>query len=154
MKNMPKVIGTGEDIYNLLGMVQAGKLSAEQLKEAIEGIEAELYINVPMIAVSEDKRYVTVNYLAEAVKGNKAICNGKTYTIKSVEHVTVEQEDNPEESQGENRTEEKRTIIGVDKDVEETAEKIGVASPTNILEELGITQAELESVKGVLAKYE
>lgn len=31
MRNMPKVIGTGKDIYNLLGMVQAGTLEAAEL---------------------------------------------------------------------------------------------------------------------------
>ena len=41
---MPKVIGTGKDIYNLLGMVQAGKLEAGELMEAIQGIEEEKYI--------------------------------------------------------------------------------------------------------------
>lgn len=38
MRNMPKVIGTGKDIYNLLGMVQAGTLEAAELRE----IEAEI----------------------------------------------------------------------------------------------------------------
>ena len=43
MRNMPKVIGTGKDIYNLLGMVQAGTLEAAELREVINGIEEEKY---------------------------------------------------------------------------------------------------------------
>ena len=47
MRNMPKVIGTGKDIYNLLGMVQAGTLEAAELREVINGIEEEKYIFAP-----------------------------------------------------------------------------------------------------------
>ena len=140
MRNMPKVIGTGKDIYNLLGMVQAGTLEAAELREVINGIEEEKYIFVPVVEISEDKRYITTNYLAEAEKGAKVLCEGKEYTIKSVEHVAVEQQ-----SQGEDTGEAKE---------EKTAEKVGVESPVNILDTLGITQGELDSIKGVLARYE
>lgn len=153
MRNMPKVIGTGKDIYNLLGMVQAGKLEAAELKEAISGIEEMKYIFVPVIAISEDKRYVTTNYLAEAAKGAKVLCEGVEYTIKSVEHVVVEPAAAAEEENTETK-EEKQTVIGVDADLEVTAEKVGVENPVNILDTIGITQGELDSIKGVLAKYE
>lgn len=125
MRNMPKVIGTGKDIYNLLGMVQAGKLDAAELKEAISGIEEVKYIFVPVIAISEDKRYVTTNYLAEAAKGAKVLCEGVEYTIKSVEHIVVEPAAAVEEETTETK-EEKQTVIGVDADLEATAEKVGV----------------------------
>ena len=153
MRNMPKVIGTGKDIYNLLGMVQAGKLEAEELREAINGIEETKYIIVPVIAISEDKRYVTTNYLAEAAKGAKVLCKGVEYTIKSVEHITVEPAAAVEEETTEAK-EEKQTVIGVDADLEVTAEKVGVESPVSILDTIRITQGELDSIKGVLAKYE
>ena len=153
MRNMPKVIGTGKDIYNLLGMVQAGKLEAAELREAINGIEEVKYIFVPVIAISEDKRYVTTNYLAEAAKGPKVVCEGKEYTIKSVEHITIEPAAAAEEETTETK-EEKQTVIGVDADLEVTAEKVGVESPVNILDTIGITQGELDSIKGVLTKYE
>lgn len=153
MRNMPKVIGTGKDIYNLLGMVQAGKLDAAELKEAISGIEEVKYIFVPVIAISEDKRYITTNYLAEAVKGAKVLCEGVEYTIKSVEHIVVEPAAAAEEETTETK-EEKQTVIGVDADLEGTAEKVGVENPVNILDTIGITQGELDSIKGVLAKYE
>lgn len=152
MRNMPKVIGTGKDIYNLLGMVQAGKLDAAELKEAISGIEEMKYIFVPVITISEDKRYITTNYLAEAAKGAKVLCEGTEYTIKSVEHVVVEPVETAEEITEEK--EEKQTVIGVDADLEVTAEKVGVENPVNILDTIGITQEELDSIKGVLAKYE
>lgn len=45
-------------------------------------------------------------------------------------------------------------VIGVNADLETTAEKVGVESPVNILDTLGITQGELDSIKGVLARYE
>lgn len=152
MRNMPKVIGTGKDIYNLLGMVQAGKLDAAELKEAISGIEEVKYIFVPVIAISEDKRYITTNYLAEATKGAKVLCEGVEYTIKSVEHIVVEPAAAEEETT--ETKEEKQTLIGVDADLEATAEKVGVENPVNILDTIGITQGELDSIKGVLAKYE
>lgn len=162
MRNMPKVIGTGKDIYNLLGMVQAGKLDAAELKEAISGIEEVKYIFVPVIAISEDKRYITTNYLAEAAKGAKVLCEGTEYTIKSVEHVVVEpaaaaeaEEESTETKEESTETkEEKQTVIGVDADLEVTADKVGVENPVNILDTIGITQGELDSIKGVLAKYE
>lgn len=154
MRNMPKVIGTGKDIYNLLGMVQAGKLAAEELKEAIQGIEEEKYIFSPVIDISEDKRYVTTNYLAEAEKGAKVLCEGKVYTIKSVEHITEEAEAAGEGETETEQRENKKTVIGVNADLKETAEKIGVENPVSILERIGITQGELDSIKGVLAKYE
>lgn len=153
MRNMPKVIGTGKDIYNLLGMVQAGRLEAEELREAINGLEEVKYIFVPVIAISEDKRYVTTNYLAEAAKGAKVLCEGKEYTVKSVEHIAVEPVAAAEEETAETK-EEKQTGIGVDADLEVTAEKVGVESPVNVLDTIGITQEELDSIKGVLAKYE
>lgn len=153
MRNMPKVIGTGKDIYNLLGMVQAGRLEAEELREAINGLEEVKYIFVPVIAISEDKRYVTTNYLAEAAKGAKVLCEGKEYTVKSVEHIAVEPVAVAEEETAETK-EEKQTVIGVDADLEVTAEKVGVESPVNVLDTIGITQEELDSIKGVLAKYE
>lgn len=153
MRNMPKVIGTGKDIYNLLGMVQAGRLEAEELREAINGLEEVKYIFVPVIAISEDKRYVTTNYLAEAAKGAKVLCKGKEYTVKSVEHIAVEPVAVAEEETAETK-EEKQTVIGVDADLEVAAEKVGVESPINVLDTIGITQEELDSIKGVLAKYE
>lgn len=153
MRNMPKVIGTGKDIYNLLGMVQAGGLEAAELKEVISGIEEEKYIFVPVIGISEDKRYITTNYLAEAAKGAKVLCEGKEYTIKSVEHIVVEPVAAVSEDTGEAK-EEKNTVIGVNADLEVTAEKVGVENPVNVLESIGITQGELDSIKGVLAKYE
>lgn len=153
MRNMPKVIGTGKDIYNLLAMVQAGRLEAEELREAINGLEEVKYIFVPVIAISEDKRYITTNYLAEAAKGAKVLCEGKEYMIKSVEHITVEPVAAVEEETAETK-EEKQTVIGVDADLEVTAEKVGVESPVNVLDTIGITQEELDSIKGVLAKYE
>ena len=139
MRNMPKVIGTGKDIYNLLGMVQAGKLAAGELSEAIQGIE--------------DKRYVTTNYLAEAQKGAKVLCEGKVYTIKSVEHITEEAAAEEGETEAEQR-EDKKTVIGVNDDLKEATEKVGIENPVSVLERIGITQEELDSIKGVLAKYE
>lgn len=154
MRNMPKVIGTGKDIYNLLGMVQAGKLAAGELREAIQGIEEEKYIFSPVIDISEDKRYVTTNYLAEAQKGAKVLCEGKVYTIKSVEHITEEAATAGEgETEAEQR-EDKKTVIGVNADLKEAAEKVGIENPVSVLERIGITQEELDSIKGVLAKYE
>lgn len=155
MRNMPKVIGTGKDIYNLLGMVQAGKMDAAELKEAISGIEEVKYIFVPVINISEDKRYITTNYLAEAAKGAKVLCEGTEYTIKSVEHIVVESAAAAETEEENTETkEEKQTVIGVDADLEVTADKVGVENPVNILDTIGITQGELDSIKGVLAKYE
>ena len=150
---MPKVIGTGKDIYNLLGMVQAGNLEAIELKEVIQGLEEEKYIFTPIIAISEDKRYVTTNYLAEAAKGAKVMCEGKEYTIKSVEHITIEPMKTYENEDTE-QEEEKQTIIGVNADLKMMAEKVGVENPVSILDTIGITQGELDSVKGVLEKYE
>ena len=154
MRNMPKVIGTGKDIYNLLGMVQAGKLAAGELREAIQGIEEEKYIFSPVIDISEDKRYVTTNYLAEAKKGAKVLCEGKVYTIKSVEHITEEAAAAGEGETETEQREDKKTVIRVNADLKEAAEKVGIENPVSVLERIGITQEELDSIKGVLAKYE
>ena len=82
MRNMPKVIGTGKDIYNLLGMVQAGTLEAAELREVINGIEEEKYIFVPVVEISEDKRYITTNYLAEAEKGARYCVKARNTQLK------------------------------------------------------------------------
>ncbi len=150
---MPKVIGTGRDIYNLLGMVQGGSLAAEELRESIRGIEEEKYIFTPVIFISEDKRYATTNYLAEAAKGAKLMCEGIEYTIKSVEHIALEPKETGEGVETEQK-EEKQTVIGVNADLTVTAVKVGVENTVSILESIGITQGELDSIKGVLEKYE
>ncbi|MFA9375747.1 MAG: hypothetical protein ACERKZ_03225 [Lachnotalea sp.] len=153
MQGMPKVIGTGQDLYNLLGLVQAGAVTPGELGLAIEGIEARKYIFTLIVSISEDKRYITTNYMAEAAKGASLVCQGKEYTIKSVEHVTEprEQTEVAEEIQ---IIENKKTIIGVDADIEETAITLGVENPINVLENMGIIQDDINNIKGVLAKYE
>ena len=72
--------------------------------------------------------------------------------LSEANHVAVEQQSRGEDT-GEAK-EEKKTVIGVNADLETTAEKVGVESPVNILDTLGITQGELDSIKGVLARYE
>lgn len=83
MRNMPKVIGTGKDIYNLLGMVQAGTLEAAELREVINGIEEEKYIFVPVVEISEDKRYITTNYLAEAERALRYCVKARNIQLKA-----------------------------------------------------------------------
>ena len=97
---------------------------------------------------------MTTNYLAEAKKGAKVLCEGKVYTIKSVEHITEEAAAAGEGETETEQREDKKTVIGVNADLKEAAEKVGVENPVSVLERIGITQEELDSIKGVLAKYE
>ena len=143
MKGFPKTIKAREDLYNCYQLVKEGSLEKEDLLAAIEAIETRNYIYCPVLAVDDTKKVFTIRYCAEAAAGQK-IKNGETlYNVATVEHV--------EEDDGTGNITPVTTIITTTAKVASPAEKIGIPEPSSVYDELGVTEAEIETMKGGLA---
>ena len=148
MEGFPKAIGTGQDLFHCLAMVQAGQLRAEDLKSAIGGIEAQEYISCPIQAISEDRKTVTVNYCAEA-KVSQTVNGMQDCAITAVEN---QKTGTDVSSSAENIPNQTVVIISAALGTDETS--LRIPAPTSPLAALGITQDQLNSIKGVLKQYE
>ena len=150
MKGFPKTIGTGQDLFNCLAMVQAGELAAADLKSAISGIEARKYIPCPIVAISDDRKTVTINYCPEA-KASQAIDTAIIgCIISTVEHKTVSTGAGSTGSEsGPNQT-----IITLSAALGTGETVLKIPATTSPLTVLGITQDQIKSIKVVLDKYE
>lgn len=143
MKGFPKTIKTREDLYNCYRLVKEGTLEKEDLLAEIEAIETRNYIYCPVLAVDDTKKVFTIRYCAEATAGQK-IKNGKTlYNVAAVEHVV--------DRHGAGNMTPVTTIITTTTKVASPAEKIGIPGPSSVYDELGVTEAEIETMKGGLA---
>jgi hypothetical protein len=148
MKGFPKAIGTGQDLLNCLALVQAKELAADDLKNAIAGIEAQAFITCPIVAVSGDRKTVTINYCPEA-QDAQTINSAAGCTITAVNH----QASGTNGAGGSENTPDQSVItLSAALGTDETALKI--PSPASPLAALGITQDQLNSIKGVLKQYE
>jgi hypothetical protein len=138
LKGFPKTIGTGNDLLNLLALVQAKELSAENLNDVIAKIEARGYIPCPILAVSDDRQTVTVTYCTEAQCSQEV---GDGCTITAVSHETSEGglDDVPD-----------KTVITLSTALGETIAQLPIPSPFDPYDALGITQGTIDSIKGVL----
>ncbi|UZT82152.1 hypothetical protein [Caproicibacterium sp. BJN0003] len=146
MKGFPKTIGTGQDLFNCLAMVQAGELAAVDLKNAIEAIEAQAYIPCPIGSISEDRKTVTINYCPEAQASQAINTATSGCTVSAVEHKKVSggTEDAGSET-GPNQTiVTLSTALGVGETV------LKIPAPTSPYAALGITQEQIDSIKVVL----
>lgn len=184
MKGFPKKIATGNDLYNCLSLVQAGKLPANDLSAAIEAVEKRQYITVPILQIGEDRKTVVIRPCAEAKTGVK-VKNTYTTTIKesqceqaatvlaAFEKIakglfdtldgafgSVESEADALLSGGENGevTEgeevEELMIVTLSRAVQEGENALSILAQTSPFDVLGITADELKSIKGVLKNYE
>lgn len=144
MRNFPKNLKTKEDIYNCLEMVRAGELRAADLVKAITKIKNQNYTNAIITAMSDDRKTVTTNYLAEADNGSRAKVGSVVATIKSVTHIESE----PDE-QG--NTSFVSSEITISKAGTKGAEVFALEKTPSVYDKYGVTEAELDAILEELA---
>lgn len=139
MRKFPSNLKTRADIYNCLDMVRAGELRASDLIKAIKKIKNQNYINAVITGISEDRKTVTTNYLAEADVDMRAKVGEVIVTVKSLTHIESE----PDE-QG--RTSFVSTEIDVSRAVAAGAEIFGLEKVPPVFDRYGVTEAELDDI--------
>lgn len=139
MRKFPSNLKTRADIYNCLDMVRAGELRASDLIKAIKKIKNQNYINAVITGISEDRKTVTTNYLAEADVDMRAKVGEMIVTVKSLTHIESE----PDE-QG--RTSFVSTEIDVSRAVVAGAEIFGLEKVPPVFDRYGVTEAELDDI--------
>lgn len=139
MRKFPSNLKTRADIYNCLDMVRAGELRASDLIKAIKKIKNQNYINAVITGISEDRKTVTTNYLAEADVDMRAKVGEVIVTVKSLTHIESE----PDE-QG--RTNFVSTEIVVSRAVAAGAEIFGLEKVPPVFDRYGVTEAELDDI--------
>jgi hypothetical protein len=144
MKGFPKKIGSGQDLLNLLSMVQAKQLSADDLKRSIATIEARKYITCPIVTISDDRKTATVNYCSEAAK-DQIIGNAGGATIAAVTSKT-----SGGAAPGGMKNTPDQTVITLSAALGAGETSLKIPSAASPLAALGITQDQLNSIKGVL----
>lgn len=165
MKGFPKVIKTRSDLVNTFSLVKKGRLKAADWLAAVEKLENQNWIMCPVIELSEDRKTVTIMFCAEAAAGQK-IKNGAVYpTVQAVETVEVEKDTTDTETAttegqeaategtmtaGQNNTI-THTVLSLSKAVNIGTETIGVPVAVTFYERMGITEEEVEEMKGELA---
>lgn len=166
MVGFPKVIKTKADLVNTFKLVKKGRLKAEDWLAAVEKLENQNFIFCPILEITEDRKAVTVMFVNEVTEGAKVKAGNVTATVKTVEHIEVTQaaagEDTEASAQAEEATEAdtnastnnsqtKHTIITLSRAVAADLETIGIPAAVTFYDRLGITEEEVEQMKGELA---
>jgi len=159
MKGFPKVIKTKSDLVNTHKLVLRGRLEKEDWLAAVEKLENQNWILCPVIELSEDRKTVTLMFCNEAAEGQK-VKNGAVYpTIQGVETVEVEKDttdtentatEGQEAAAGQNNTI-THTVLTLSKALNIGTTEIGIPAAVTFYDRLGITEAEVEEMKGALA---
>lgn len=139
MKGFPNTLATKADLLNCLALVQATPpaFPASDLAAAIEQIEAGAWLHCPI--VDRGEKTVTVMYCAEAKEGQ---ITGNGPRITSVSHEQAEdaeQGDTPE-----------KTVLTLSSPITAGEAELLIPAPYTTAQRMGVTQAELDSIKGVL----
>lgn len=165
MNGFPKVIKTKSDLVNTYKLVQKGKLKKEDWLAAVEKLENQNWIMCPVMELSEDRKTVTIMYCAEVAAGQK-IMNGAVYpTVQAVETVEVDKDTTGTENtaaEGQEAATEDATAAGQNNTVTYTVlslskaviigtETIGIPAAVTFYDRMGITEEEVEEMKGALA---
>jgi VIT1/CCC1 family predicted Fe2+/Mn2+ transporter len=95
----------------------------------------------------------------EVSEGNKVKAGSLTATVNAVEHIEVEaqaaaveeSEDAAETKAADQNNTTKHTIISLSRAIAADAETIGIPAAVTFYDRLGITEAEVEEMKGELA---
>lgn len=159
MVGFPKVIKTKADLVNTFKLVKKGKLKKADWLAAVEKLEKQNWIDCPVLEKSEDRKTVTLMFCNEVSTGDKVRAGSSTATVVSVLHEDIEKDIAPQaetvgEEQGtaqestNNTT--KHTIITLSKAVPAGLEILGVPAAVTYYERLGITEAEVQEMKGEL----
>ena len=158
MKGFPKVIKTKSDLVNTFKLVQKKKLNKEDWLAAVEKLENQNWIMCPVIELSEDRKTVKIMFCAEVAAGQK-IKNGAVYpTVQAVETVEVEKDTTEAENAategeaaaGQNNTT-TFTVLTLSKAVNIGTVTIGIPAAVTFYDRMGITEEEVEEMKGALA---
>lgn len=158
MKGFPKVIKTKSDLVNTFKLVQKKRLKKEDWLAAVEKLENQNWIMCPVIELSEDRKTVKIMFCAEVAAGQK-IKNGAVYpTVQAVEMVEVEKdtteaenaatEGNKAAGQGNTIS---FTVLTLSKAVNIGTVTIGIPAAVTFYDRMGITEEEVEEMKGALA---
>ena len=148
MVGFPKIIKTKSDLTNTFKLVKKGRLKAEDWLAAVAKLEAQNYIICPIVEKSEDCKVVTLMFCNEVKKGAKVVCGSLTRTVNAVENVEVEL---TEEEVAANKTPITHTILTLSGAVASGAMEISIPAAVTFYDRLGITEEEVEAMKGELA---
>lgn len=148
MVGFPKNIKTKADLVNTYKLVLKGKLKKEDWLAAVEKLEGQNWITCPVLSMSEDRKTVTLNFCNEAAEGQKILNGSITPTINSI---STEVEEQTEEEKAVGKTEVKHTVLTLSRALLVGTVEIGIPAAVTYYDRLGITEAEVEEMKGALA---
>ena len=163
MVGFPKVIKTKADLVNTFKLVKKGRLKAADWLAAVEKLENQNYIFCPILEKTEDRKGVTLMFVNEVAEGGKVKAGNLTATVNSVEHIDIgsetENQEEPRAAAGEeagteaaaDNNQTRHTILTLSRAIAADAETIGVPAAVIFYERLGITEEEVEEMKGELA---
>lgn len=157
MIGFPKVIKTKADLVNTYKLVKKGRLKKEDWLAAVEKLENQNFIFCPILEKTEDRKGVTLMFVNEVTEGDKVKAGNVTATVKTVEHIEVEKaaeaDQEAEAADTEtttNNNQTKHTILTLSKAIAADAATIGIPAEVTFYDRLGITEEEVEQMKGEL----
>lgn len=164
MVGFPKVIKTKADLVNTYKLVKKGRLKKEDWLAAVEKLENQNFIFCPILEKTEDRKGVTLMFVNEVTEGDKVKAGNVTATVKTVEHIEVEkaaeadqekaaeadQEAAADAETTTNNNQTKHTILTLSKAIAADAATIGIPAEVTFYDRLGITEEEVEQMKGEL----
>lgn len=157
MVGFPKVIKTKADLVNTYKLVKKGRLKKEDCLAAVEKLENQNFIFCPILEKTEDRKGVTLMFVNEVTEGDKVKAGNVTATVKTVEHIEVEKaaEADQEAAAADtetttNNNQTKHTILTLSKAIAADAATIGIPAEVTFYDRLGITEEEVEQMKGEL----
>ena len=157
MVGFPKVIKTKADLVNTYKLVKKGRLKKEDWLAAVEKLENQNFIFCPILKKTEDRKGVTLMFVNEVTEGDKVKAGNVTATVKTVEHIEVEKaaEADQEAAAADtetttNNNQTKHTILTLSKAIAADAATIGIPAEVTFYDRLGITEEEVEQMKGEL----
>lgn len=148
MVGFPKNIKTKADLVNTYKLVLKGKLKKEDWLAAVEKLEGQNWITCPVLFMSEDRKTATLNFCNEAAEGQKILNGSITPTINSI---STEVKEQTEEEKAAGKTEVKHTVLTLSRALLVGTVEIGIPAAVTYYDRLGITEAEVEEMKGALA---
>lgn len=165
MVGFPKVIKTKADLVNTYKLVKKGRLKKENWLAAVEKLENQNFIFCPILEKTEDRKGVTLMFVNEVAEGDKVKAGNVTATVKSVEHIEVEKAAEADQEAAEaaegtaaadtgttaSNNQTKHTILTLSKAIAADAATIGIPAEVTFYDRLGITEEEVEQMKGELA---
>lgn len=157
MVGFPKVIKTKADLVNTYKLVKKGRLKKEDWLAAVEKLENQNFIFCPILEKTEDRKGVTLMFVNEVTEGDKVKAGNVTATVKTVEHIEVEKaaEADQEAAAADtetttNNNQTKHTILTLSKAIAADAATIDIPAEVTFYDRLGITEEEVEQMKGEL----